>query len=443
MVIQDSDNHENDQTTRALAENHSKIDPIDVCRVQVGEGADLNGINAQYAGDPRVKFMEKNVTGTMGERMNCRSAGRKRFLAAVLVSGFASGMFFGDIAVAQQVVTPAALGPKPAVFPQAPAASVTQKKPVMEVSFKKGFLQIKAKDANIRELLTAICEKAAVGLSLDPMINGRVTIDFQGSLMDGVRDVLITTGGKNFAVEFVKKPRKAHDEFAIDKISILRKATIEEPTAAEIQAAILKRDQEYRELFAKMDKGRNKIARALKECVDPKTSAEKKIKLRTYLRQTPIDDPADKRLLKGASLDPQYSEILDEMEMALLHAIQDKPEESDKEYILDLLRRDIKPGWLLYGMLDVWDDRYVPYLLEYVKKGGSTAIEILGRAKVKEAVPLLEKALYDKDGEVRKSAYYALLKITGKEYEVRFKIQVQHLRYVETEVLPWGIGTVT
>ena len=183
----------------------------------------------------------------------------------------------------------------------------------------------------------------------------------------------------------------------------------------------MKRDQEYRELFAKMDKKRNKIARALKEYAEPDTSVEKKIKLRTFLRQTSIDDPEDKLLLKGAILDPQYrGELRNDMQLALLHAIQDRPEEVDKEYILEVLqRKDVAAGWLMYAMLKMWDRRYIPYLLAGViaEHRSCTDIEILGRMKVKEAIPFLEVALNDKNGEVRKAAYYALKNITGKKYE--------------------------
>ncbi len=189
---------------------------------------------------------------------------------------------------------------------------------------------------------------------------------------------------------------------------------------AEINAAMLKREQEYRELFEKMDKEHNKIARALKEYVDPKTSAGKKTKLRTYLRQTSIDDPEDKKLLKGASLDPKYAPLLGDVHMALLHAIQQHPEESDKEFLLDLLRKKIPTGWLMYAMLDVWDERYVPFLRDYAKRGGDVSIEILGPQKVTAAVPVLELVLKDEsiNRTVRGTAIDSLWLITGKRYEI-------------------------
>ena len=49
------------------AENRSKIDPIDVYRVQVGEGADLLEIISRLANDSRIKFIEKNVTVSVPE----------------------------------------------------------------------------------------------------------------------------------------------------------------------------------------------------------------------------------------------------------------------------------------------------------------------------------------------------------------------------------------
>jgi hypothetical protein len=195
------------------------------------------------------------------------------------------------------------------------------------------------------------------------------------------------------------------------------------PTEAEVRAAMAQREREYRELFARLDKERNKIARALKEYFDPGTSEKEKVKLRTYLRQTAVKDPEDKKLLKGASLDPQYAELVGDLQLALLHAIQDRPEESDKDYILDLIRRDIPPGWLLYAMLNVWDDRYVPYLIASAEIGSWSSIEILGSAKtsghdkVMTAIPTLERLLKHPRGEVRQAAYDALTILTGKKYE--------------------------
>jgi hypothetical protein len=189
---------------------------------------------------------------------------------------------------------------------------------------------------------------------------------------------------------------------------------------SETDAAILKREQEYRVLFDSMDKKHNKIARALKEYADPKTSDAKKIKLQTYLRQTSVDRPEDKMLLRGASLDPQYASLLPDIHMALLHAIQVHPEESDKEFLLDLLRKKIAPGWLMYTMLKVWDERYVPFLLEYAKEGDDVSVEILGRMKVAAAVPVLEQVLKDEgiSWSAKGTALDSLFLITGKQYKV-------------------------
>jgi hypothetical protein len=192
----------------------------------------------------------------------------------------------------------------------------------------------------------------------------------------------------------------------------------EKATQAAMEA-LRKRDEEYRAFFEEMDKKGNKVARAIQEYRDPKTSERKRIKLRTYLRQGTFDDPADKKLLMASLRDPQIKgEITSDLQMALLHSVQARPEPSDKEYILGLLEmRENNIGWLYYTMLDVWDDRYVPYLLERARSGMPTAIEILGRAHVKEAVPLLEHLLKNSPEKiVRDKAWIALSHITGKEY---------------------------
>jgi hypothetical protein len=132
--------------------------------------------------------------------------------------------------------------------------------------------------------------------------------------------ILAAAGEKNLASEYSKKPGQKKDEYKIERIVVLRRGTapvIDENTTQAALEAMAKRDREYRELFAQMDKEGNKIARALKEYKDPGTSPERKIKLRTFLRQTSVDNPEDKKLLKGASLDPQYKEILSEMHIVV------------------------------------------------------------------------------------------------------------------------------
>jgi hypothetical protein len=287
------------------------------------------------------------------------------------------------------------------------------------VKYSKGLMSVSVKDADIGQLFKVIGEKTGIQVNLDPAIGGKVSAEFNDlSLEAGLQRILAAIGEKNLAVEYLRTSGEKTDSFKAERISILRNAAIKEPSEAEILAAVKKRDLEYRELFEKMDKEKNKIVRALKEYVDPKTDADKKNKLRTYLRQTSIHEPEDKKLLMSASLDPQYSDLRSELDMALMHAIQDHPEESDKEYILSRWREKRPQGWLLYAMLKVWDPRYVPYLLRAVSRSGDIyCIEILGRAKVKEAVPDLELALRHKNADTRREAYYALLSITGKKYE--------------------------
>lgn len=49
------------------AENRSKLDKIDVYRVKVSEAADLQALIQQFADDPRVKYLEMNMTVSVPE----------------------------------------------------------------------------------------------------------------------------------------------------------------------------------------------------------------------------------------------------------------------------------------------------------------------------------------------------------------------------------------
>jgi len=310
----------------------------------------------------------------------------------------------------------------PAPFPQktlvAPVAAAT-----MDVKYDKGLLSVKAQKADLVELLKKIALAVALPIDVGQGISATVTVEFAGlGLEDGLSRILAAAGEKNLAIQYAKIPGRKKDEYKIDKIAVLRKADpkVIQEKDKEVLAGVRKRDQEYRDLFEKMDKDRNKIARTLKEFSDPHTSKDEKIKLRTYLRQMSINKPEDKKLLQGAALDPEYAPLRDDIQMALLHAIQEKPEDSDKEFILDLLRNKIPPGWLMYAMLKAWDERYIPFLLDYAKRNDYVAIEILGRMKVHEAVPVLEQIIRDEkvDRSVRGSALDSLWLITGKRYQV-------------------------
>jgi len=339
--------------------------------------------------------------------------GKARPPLAVFVLAF--GIFLGDIAHALEPVATSPPGAKSAQTPTTGAPSTT----IPEMKYEAGNLSLKADKADLATLLKKISLASGVPIEVGQGVSATVTIEFVGlNLEDGVNRILAAAGEKNLSTEYTKQPGQKKDQYRIDKIVIMRKGSAATPAGAPL--GIVNRDHEYREFFEKMDKEGNKIARALKEYSDPKTSNQEKIKLRTYLRQTTIDDPADKRLLKGALKDPQVrGEIVSDIQMALLHTIQDHPEDSDKEYVIELLeKRENNIGWLYYSMLDIWDARYVPYLMESAKDGKPSAIEILGRAHVKEAVPLLEDLLKNhKNENVRAEAIMALRQITGKEYK--------------------------
>lgn len=188
-----------------------------------------------------------------------------------------------------------------------------------------------------------------------------------------------------------------------------------------LKRRVAERDRVYREFFVEMDRKQNKIARAIEEYFDPETSEWRRDDIRTYIRQASTSEPEDKETLKAAVFEPRFEMLLGDIEMALLHAIQKRPEEKDKGFLVDMLERDIKPGWLLYAMVmpQIWDERYVPWLLRMSSNPPRNylTIEVLGRMEVKQAVPVLEEALRDPDESVRRNAAIALKKITGNLYD--------------------------
>jgi len=321
---------------------------------------------------------------------------------------------------------------KPSAVPPAPEKAVpatgTPAVVVMDVKYVAGKLSVKAELADLSQLLKKISELSGIPVEVGPGVAGKVTVSFTDlALEEGINRILETAGEKNLATEYTKKPGQKKDEYKIEKIVVVRKGApspvapaLDEKAAQRAMEIMAKRDQEYREFFEKMDKQGNKIARAVSAYRDPKASRSGKAKLRTYLRQTSVHDPADIMVLKAALRDPEIKgEIISDIQMALLHAFQEKRDGSDKEFILELLeRRDNSVGWLYYSMLNMWDDRYVPYLMEGAREGMLTDIEILGRAKVKQAVPLLEELWRtSENAAVRREVWGALLQITGKEYK--------------------------
>jgi hypothetical protein len=350
--------------------------------------------------------------------MNGEKAGTGSFRVAVLGGILACVFIIGNVARAQHSTAPAPPGSQLAQTPVMGASSAI----VTEMKSEEGKHTLKADKTDLVALLKKISLASGVPIEIGMGVSAAVTAEFVGlNLEEGVSRILAAVGEKNLETEYANTPGAGKDGYKIEKVAVVKLAdpAVQKAKEAEINAMMLKREQDYREFFALMDKEGNKIARAIEEYVDPGTSQAKKTKLRTYLRQTPVDDPQDKKVLKAASLDHKYAPLLEDIHTALLHAIQDHPEESDKEFLLDLLRKKIAPGWLLYAMPKIWDQRYVTFLIDYAKIGDYVSIGILGAQKVEAAVPVLEEVLKDQriDRAVRVEAMKSLWLITGKRYE--------------------------
>jgi len=319
---------------------------------------------------------------------------------------------------------PAGQSRPPSASESGPLSNAKEPDSRLEVTYKERMLSVTAEKAEITVLLKKVAEAAGLPIEIGAGVTGTVSVTFIGlSIEEGISKILSAYGEKNLSVEYARKPGAPKDAFVIEKIQILRgsNAAVTQLSAEERRAAREKREKEYREFFDMMDRDRNKIARAIKEYQDPDTSERKRIKLRSFLRGTSIDKLEDKKLIKGALLDPKVTgALISDLQMALMHAIQDHPEESDKDFILELLQRDDnRVGWLYYAMVNAWDPRYIPYLMQGARQGSSSDIEILGAMQVKEALPLLEDIILKKietNGPARNQARMSWRQMTGKDF---------------------------
>jgi hypothetical protein len=344
---------------------------------------------------------------------------RKRIIIAELASLLMLSSFgLGNAADVKPPIPPPAKPAAP-MATSAPAPTGT-----IDVKFdkEKGLLSVKAEKADLVTLLKKVGEVMAIPVEVGAGVSGTVTLNWQDKPEKEIDKILTAAGEKNFLTEYSRKPGAKRDEFSIEKIVVLKKADPKAEAAA--SEAIRKRDEEYRKFFAEMDKDGNKIARAIKEFQDPDTSERERAKLRKYLELANIDKPEDKKVLKAAILDRKYQgEIVGPIQMALMHGIQKHPEEDDKELILDVLKmRENRVGWLYDAMPVVWDERYVPFLLEDARKPHDvTSIRILGAMKVKSALPIIEEAiLSSKKGSSRRSvAFDAYLQMTGQKFQFK------------------------
>jgi hypothetical protein len=310
-------------------------------------------------------------------------------------------------------------------------ASDTDKK--LEVNYKDGKIYVFARGASVGEVFAEIAKQAKIEIKVDEETSkGKMTYLVNNKeLKQGIEEILNIIGLRDLAISYKEKEidAKGKKTYVVDKVEIRKRnkeemAKIEEDEQKEADERARQRDKEYRELFEKMAKEKHKVTKALKDFTDPKITQKEKTKIMTYFRQESFETPEDKALLKNIYLDTKYNELQGAVEMGLAHVIMDHPEEKDKEYLLQLLKKR-KMGMVIYSLKFIWDERFIPELIKIVKDknefpiGRSQAAEILGAHQVKEAVPVLEEALLQMWGKENiTQVWHALSCITGLYYYI-------------------------
>lgn len=322
----------------------------------------------------------------------------------------------------------------------------------LAIEYKDGKLNLFTRSKTVGEIFKEIEKKAKIEINVDEETAQKKVSIFVSdkTLKEGIEAVLNTIGQRDLAISYREvselaservsqlgtdtsqtrkpaNPQTSQPTYEISKVEIRKRTKaemkkIEEAEQKEADEWARQRDKEYHELFARMEKEKNKVAKALSDFSNPKASQKQKTQVMTYLRQATIE-PKDKPLLREAYRDLKFADLKGAIAMGLIHAIADNPEESDKEFLLELFKTKEMGGMLMYSMKFIWDDRFIPELIKVVKDTTeysgerSTAAEILGVRKVKEAVPALEEAFLEMEDVT--SIHSALFNITGLYYRVK------------------------
>lgn len=261
-----------------------------------------------------------------------------------------------------------------------------------------GMLTVAVTDADLGELLGKIAEKSAVTIGVGAGVTKKVSVSFSGlPLEQGVNAILSAVGEGNLAAEYTKQPGSAAGSFRLEKIVVLRKGSADTPATAKSGGGVPEKDA-------------GALDRLLRQYGDPKTTRDEKLTLRRSIRRA-AKTPEEKAQLKRAVLDPRNrGAIAEELQIALVQSMMSHPENSDKAYVLDLLRRESSPGTLVRAMVGSGDPTYVNYLMSAARERDLHAIGVIGSLRVKQAVPVLQQlaAAPDNGSPARQAAATAL-----------------------------------
>lgn len=130
----------------------------------------------------------------------------------------------------------------------------------------------------------------------------------------------------------------------------------------------------------------------------------------------------EKTLIKDVLLNHPNRDLRAEAGTAMVHAVMNNPEESDKDFVIKWTQKEksIAVWDAPYVMDKVWDKRFIPVMIEMLKNQAEwmprkNVAELLGRRQIKESLPYLEECIVkDNEQTVRTECRDAYWRITGK-----------------------------
>lgn len=169
--------------------------------------------------------------------------------------------------------------------------------------------------------------------------------------------------------------------------------------------------------------GKSALREVAEKLQNPNLSKEEKTKILNKGRIWGLGGRTseEKALIKDILLNHPNKDLRAEAGTAMVHAMMNNPEEGDKDFLIRWARTEKSMAvWdAPYAMDKYWTGEYVPVLLEMLSTPATwmpkkNIAEIVGRRKIKEALPVLEKCIVnDQEASVRgscRAAYYDIMR---------------------------------
>ncbi|OGR45376.1 MAG: hypothetical protein A2X35_03795 [Elusimicrobia bacterium GWA2_61_42] len=170
--------------------------------------------------------------------------------------------------------------------------------------------------------------------------------------------------------------------------------------------------------------GKSVLREVAEKMQDPNVPKEEKNQILAKAKPSLLSgmDPAEKKLIKDILLYHPNRDLKGEVGGAMVHAVINNPEESDKDFVVEWVKKEKSLAvWNAPYVMDrVWDVRFIPILLEMLKNPADwmpkgNVAQLLARRQVKEALPSLAECIEkDKEENVRAECRDSYYKITGK-----------------------------